>query len=387
MTPIKQSGRIKVLHVVIGLNIGGAEVLLSDLLPKLNPEKFEITVAVLKHWGVIADQLVLDGITVVPLRGRGKRSVGVFFRLFNLIRRRKFDIVQSHLYYANIASGLVVLFYNYIYPRTERVRLIFTSHELGKWQKWHENLLGKFIYPFVDLVICCSRAVEESKKHMFGLAEAPSWNIIYNGISRERWERILNSKPEGLLKDIRPGGGLFIIGTMGRLDLSVKGFDYLIKAMKEILNRFQCVLLIGGEGPDREMLDKLIHRLDLTESVRLIPAEYAQQMLPLLDLFVLPSLHEGFGLVLLEAMMAEKPVVASNVGGIPEVVVEGETGLLVPPQDSKALFEAIVYLKDHPEEARRMGEKGRKRAEEAFPFEKTISATEALYERLTRVCR
>src|ERR1700693_2976096 len=346
MTPNKLSEKIKVLHVVIGLNIGGVEVLLSDLLPKLNREKYEITVAVLKHWGVIADQLVLDGITVVPLRGRGKWSVGVFFRLFNLIRRGKFDIVQSHLYYANIASGLVVLFYKRIFPRIKSVRFVVTAHELGKWQKWYHNLWGKCVYSFADQVVCCSRAVEKSKKELFAFTGAPPWNVIYNAISGERWGKISNANPEGVLRDIWPGAGVYIIGSMGRIDLREKGFHYLIRAVKEILSRFNCVLLIGGEGPDRKVLEALIHHLKLTESVKLIPVECAPQMLPLLDLFVLPSLYEGFGLVLLEAMMAGKPIVASKVGGIPEVVVEGETGLLVPPQDTRALVKAVVYMKE-----------------------------------------
>lgn len=101
-----------------------------------------------------------------------------------------------------------------------------------------------------------------------------------------------------------------------------------------------------------------------------------------LDVFVLPSLWEGFGLVPLEAMAAQKPVVATSVSAIPEVIVDGETGLLIPPKDSIALADAILKLLDDPELAREMGRKGRVRLEKEFSVDRMVSQTEALYDRL-----
>jgi glycosyltransferase involved in cell wall biosynthesis len=107
-------------------------------------------------------------------------------------------------------------------------------------------------------------------------------------------------------------------------------------------------------------------------------------LLPLMDLFVLPSLYEGFGIAILEAMAAGRPVVATAVGGIPEVVVHGETGLLVPPGDPVALADALHELLAHPERARALGARGRERAREKFRIESIVRQHEALYEACLR---
>jgi glycosyltransferase involved in cell wall biosynthesis len=139
--------------------------------------------------------------------------------------------------------------------------------------------------------------------------------------------------------------------------------------------------LIVGEGPARGPLESLIHRLGLSTCVRFAGARRdIPRILPALDVFVLPSLYEGFGIAILEAMAAGKPVVATTVGGIPEFVVPGETGLLVEPGNAEALAVAIGCLLHDPEGARQMGIRGRARALAGFQMSTVVRRHEQVYE-------
>lgn len=174
-----------------------------------------------------------------------------------------------------------------------------------------------------------------------------------------------------------------VLGIVAHI-LPHKGYDDLVRALaliKEKLPRIRC--LIVGEAPRRWYLH---HLLDLAERLsvreRLILLGFQDDVAPWLgamDLFVLPSHNEGLAITLLEAMAAGRPVVATAVGGIPEVVRDGETGILVPPHDPRRLSEAVIGLLDAPELAARMGEKGRRRIEAAFTLEGEARQTALVY--------
>lgn len=143
-------------------------------------------------------------------------------------------------------------------------------------------------------------------------------------------------------------------------------------------------LLLVGEGAERSRLQQLVESLGVGDAVTMpgfdsnIPA-----LLPKLDLCVHPAVDEAFGLVLLEAMAAGKAVVATNVGGVGEIVADGETGLLVPPRDPEALSGAVCTLLADADRRVRMGKAGRRRVEREFTIEKTVRGYERLYEELT----
>ena len=143
----------------------------------------------------------------------------------------------------------------------------------------------------------------------------------------------------------------------------------------------RCQLLIVGEGPAREPLEALSCQLGLSDCTVFAGARRdIPRILPLLDLFVLPSLYEGFGIAILEAMAAGKPVVATAVGGIPEFVVPGETGLLVEAGNPAALADAIGSLLRDPERAKQMGIRGRARVLAAFQMSTVVRRHEQVYE-------
>jgi glycosyltransferase involved in cell wall biosynthesis len=172
---------------------------------------------------------------------------------------------------------------------------------------------------------------------------------IANGIDVKAFER---AQPLPLLN----AEGSKVVGVVARLDLQ-KGFEYLLRAARELCKTFSGLkIVIAGEGPDREKIEEMIQQYGLQPSVILagqqsnMPAVYAA-----MDIFVLPSLNEGLPMTVLEAMAASRPVIATRVGAIPNVINDGENGLLVDPRDSEGLRSAIASLLNDPERCRRLG--------------------------------
>jgi glycosyltransferase involved in cell wall biosynthesis len=179
--------------------------------------------------------------------------------------------------------------------------------------------------------------------------------------------------------------GSKVILSVGRLNYQ-KSFQYLIKAMPMVLQQIPNVkLIIVGEGEQLAYLNQLSKSLGLSESVIFtgaidsteIPNAYSAA-----DVFVLPSLFESFGIVLIEAQAAGKPVIGTRVGGVPEALVDGETGFLVEPGDPKPLGAAIIRVLSDENLARKMGEKGKKFVEARFSIQSAVSSVIDVYKKL-----
>jgi len=163
-----------------------------------------------------------------------------------------------------------------------------------------------------------------------------------------------------------------------------KGHIYLLQAMRLILYSYpELKLLIVGVGPLRRKLEVFVQQNHLGNSVRFMGSRRdIPQLLKAMDIFVSPAIKEAFGINLIEAMYSEVPCIATNVGGIPEVVRDGQTGILVPSANPEALARAVKELLDKPELAKKYGEAGRKRVLENFTADKYIEKLENLYDEL-----
>ncbi len=208
--------------------------------------------------------------------------------------------------------------------------------------------------------------------------------VIHNGIDLRELDKIVSTLVgEQLPKSLGLNLGAPVVGSIGRL-IPEKGYETFIRAAKEILSSIPGIsFLLVGDGPDRQRLEKLADELGLREKFLFLGfQEHVQAFLRSFDIFVLPSVHEGFGLTILEAMAMQKPVVATAVGGIPEVVANGESGILVTPQNPQGLAEAILTLLQERSKATEMGKKGRKIVEERFTLERMLKETEEVYSHL-----
>jgi glycosyltransferase involved in cell wall biosynthesis len=229
------------------------------------------------------------------------------------------------------------------------------------------NPVVRQTFSSIDRACCVSNWVlTEMKKHL----PEGKFQVIYNGL---KWPKItpqpLPFEPSTLL-------------VLGRLSLE-KGYDTAIKAFSLLKKRGR--LLIAGEGFERPALEKLVCELNLSESVQFIgqiELERAPSLINESTLVLIPSHSESFGLVALEAMQMGRPVIASNVGGLLEILQEGKTALFVPPQDPVALSLAIESLLENPQKARELGMNGRKWAEKNFTLLQNVTQYETLYQEL-----
>jgi glycosyltransferase involved in cell wall biosynthesis len=368
------SRKVTVFLVTVGLDVGGTEGQLMELADHIDPGRFVVTVVALKGEGAIARKMRSRGIRVVPLNGTGRMDARAFLRFYSLVRAEQPDIIHSFLPLANYV-GMIV---GYML----RVSVLVASYrgvEQGRreFHVWVDRLVVRL----AQATTCCSDAVRWFAIQRFG-GEKPKYVTIYNGVDVEQFRcaSTITKSDLGLRE------GRATIGVVCRLDEPTKGLAVLLKGIAQ-LNQISNIppfqLLIVGDGPSANGLRRLSEELGLNEIVVFAGLRCdVEQILPLFDLFVLPSLSEGFGIALVEAMAAGCPVVATAVGGIPEVVQTGRTGVLVPAGDSNALTDALADLLKDRSKARVLGRAGQRWVFTKFAVSTMVHHHESLYERL-----
>jgi glycosyltransferase involved in cell wall biosynthesis len=222
----------------------------------------------------------------------------------------------------------------------------------------------------IDFIVAISKSI----RYQLKIGGVPSSRIrtVYEGMD-------LTLYPKLELPKVRRPGEPIVVGTIAHLSHE-KGLSYLVKAAAMIPNvHSQLLFLIAGEGKCRKELEDEVRKRGLQPCFQFLGFQNRTiGLLQSFDIFVLPSLSEGLSSAILTAMAASLPGVATDVGGIPELIRNGEDGLLVPPADSEALARAIEFLATNPEERFRMGQAGRKLMEERFTLQRKILETEEL---------
>jgi len=369
---------IKVIFVITGSGVGGAEKMLYHTIKGLKPERYTAKLCSLKKKGVFASRLEADGLEVYSLNMSDEATLaGWFDSLRALVQlaiyflRERPAVVHSFLFRANIIARIA----GYL----TGVPVIISSVRVMGGEKQYHHFIDRVTAFMADHFVAVSNGVKEHILHTSHVAE-DKVSTIYNGVVVEcssTFDKTAFMSSVGLKNDER------ILLTAGRLHRQ-KGYDHLIRAMPMVQSAFPGVkLLILGEGEEENNLKKLADSLELTEKVIFTGLRSdVDSLLHCIEIFVLPSRWEGLPNVLLEAMAAGKPVVATAVGGIPELVVQGVTGVLVPPQDTLALADAIKGLLSDEKRALAMGSAGRQRVQQCFSMDAMISKTEALYQEL-----
>jgi glycosyltransferase involved in cell wall biosynthesis len=227
-------------------------------------------------------------------------------------------------------------------------------------------------------VIAISQAVKRHLGDDFGVKHE-NIALIYNGLEMNNFPQYTSEQIADYKKRIGLADGP-VIGNIARLS-SVKGQNYLIEAMKDVVARFPSAqLLFVGDGKIKQDLIKQSQNLGLAKNIFFIPSvEKTSSVLAAMDIFVMSSLAEGLGLSIMEAQAMGLAVIATFVGGIPELIDDNKTGILIPPQDSTILAGAIISLLENKSRARQIGENAKKSVREKFSLDKMVDETEALY--------
>ena len=372
--------KIKILYIITSSGIGGAERILYYTATGLDYNKYDISVCSLKKMGEIAEDLEKQGIEVYCLHMGDRESfwgwlssIIALIRLFPYLIRIRPTIVHSFLFRANILARIA----GYL----TGVPIVISSVRVMGGEKKYFHYVERITSFMVDHYVTVSESV---KRYIIDKSKisAEKISVIYNGVNIKSQDNSYEQNPK---MPFKTGDKDRILMTVGRLHKQ-KGHCYLIQAVSKVRKEFPNVkLLVAGEGEEENNLKKLVKSLDLMNEVIFAGlSSDIERILPMAELFILPSLWEGLPNALLEAMAAGKPVVATKVGGIPEIVVHGETGILIPPRDTDALAIAIIDLLQNRLKEKDMGEAGRIRAAKRFSIYKMIEKTENLYQELLK---
>ncbi len=288
------------------------------------------------------------------------------------------DIVHTHTWYASFAGYLVKMLYD--------IPLVVTCHSLEPLRPWKEEQLGsgyklsswveKLAIESADRVIAVSKMMKKDITKYFNIP-SEKIKVIYNGIDLNKWKE---TKTDYTLKEYGIKGEYILF--VGRTTKQ-KGMVYLIDAAKDI----NANVVFCTSAPDtKEVEDEIRKKLKGIKNTlwinKLLKEEQYIELYSNASVFACPSIYEPFGIINLEAMSCKTPVVASKVGGIKEVVVEGETGFFVEPANPKQLAEKINILLASKELAEKFGENGRKRVEKYFDWKMIARQTKELYEEI-----
>ncbi len=353
---VKRATICQVLH---SLTIGGAEVLAAELARQL-AERYRFVFACLDEQGRVGEKLQAEGFEVFCLGRQPGIDVGCTFRLGKFWREVGVDLVHAHQYtpffYAACARFL-----------RHRPPILFTEH--GRWYPDYPRrrriVFNRLMLRSRDRVVAVGEAVRQALVRNEGLP-GHRIQVIYNGVDVERFQRRTDQRI-AVRQSLHLAEEDFVIVQVARLDY-LKDHITALRTIERLVRRVpRAKWLIVGEGPKREMIEAEIAVRHLEDAVRMLGLrEDVPELLWAADVAALTSISEGIPVTLIEAMAAGLPVVATKVGGVPEIVVPGQTGTLTAPGDDAALADALAQLAEDAQLRRQWGEAGHRRAAEVF---------------------
>ena len=340
---------MKVFHLITSIDNGGAENHLASLV-KQQIKNYEVFVIYLRGNSYWKKKLESSGVKVIQLKLNKLINIInlllIIYKVNKLVNIHKPEIVHSHLSSMELIGSLVKFFSKkkFKFIVTKHLDSFFLEASSGQNNLIQGLFLDYFIFKNADKIICISNQI---KKYFLKKIKVPNrkLRVIYYGLN----ESDLNKKKKSRLKSIKLQDlkKKFVICCIAR-HVKQKSLDFLIKTFHQFKKiETKSKLILVGEGPETKKLKILAKKLDVYEDIIWINyAENVLQLLKLSKVFVLPSKYEGFGLVLLEAMYAKKPIIASRVSAIPEVIKNNWNGLLIKHNDIKDFNSKLLRIKN-----------------------------------------
>ena len=370
--------KIKVLQVVDGFRMGGAENKLWELVERLNPERFESYIANVGPSGPLEARFSDLGVPIYQCQRRHRFDVMPILKLKKIMRQHKIHIVQNTLFWADVVGSMAA--------RWAKVPAVVSwetvTHAGNPYHRsWQRRAGYRFSMRFADRVVAVSHEIKDSLIRERGLPEYLI-EVIHYGVDLSKFA------PNGKLQDKRAELGLnssgLLVGIVARLE-EIKGHTDFVEAFARIAANFTDVTAIFvGDGSQRAALEKQVADRGIKDRVHFLGIRKdVTELLNAMDVFVLPSIGgEGLPNVVLEAMACGKPVVATQVGGTPEAVHDGENGFIVPPRDIDGLQHALEKILLDRGMIKRFSKRSREIAEQEFSLEKQVGNFENLYSKL-----
>lgn len=365
--------RIRVCQLITELRLAGAERCVYELSSRLDRHRFDVQVVSLRG-GRVADMLRDAGVKTTVLDIRGKWDVAKLPLLTQLMRDEKIEILHTHLFHADLAGRPAA--------RLAAVpHVVHTVHVAeARFRPW-QFAYARFLSGYCDKIVAVSDSVRLHHQRRSGL---PKWHyqVIPNGIDVAAFER-----DEHARRELRQQWGVrddqTLVAFVGRLNKQ-KGVDTLLSAMSHLAARGNPQqLVIAGDGPQRPMVENFVAHGEGGRHTRFVGfADNVRAIYSAADVLAMPSRWEGWPLTLAEAMANGLAPVATRVAGIKDIIVQGQSGILVEPHDSVALAEAIEQVVRDGNLRRTLADNARRQVREHHGIQDNVAAHEKLYEQI-----
>lgn len=365
----------KVFHLVDSLNIGGTETQAVELALRMPASTYSTTLGCLSAKGPLLDRLKGSDIRVEEFHPKGGLdSPAGFYEMLRLavyLRRGRFQVMHAHDLWSNLMGVPAALL--------ARVPAIISSQRDLSHFDWYRGIKRKALRQLQcmsSVLLANATPIRDALVSEDGFPPS-KLRIIHNGVDTSKFQAGVRDR-ERLFPDLGQGKLVVLVGNMHS---DVKGHPWLIAAAPAVLKEFpETRFVLAGDGEARSTFERQVEELGVGRNFRFLGSRAdVPDILASCDIAVLPSKAEGLPNAVLEYMAAGLPTIVSRVGGNPELVQDGVTGLLVPPQDSAALEQALLRLLRDEEFSRRIGANGQRMAIQDFSFERLVREVDELY--------
>ncbi|MDD4899306.1 MAG: glycosyltransferase [Candidatus Omnitrophica bacterium] len=371
--------KIKILYLCESLKVGGAEQLVLTTIKNLDRSLFSPAVYCLHEKGMIGQEIEKQGVKVFTL----EESLNLFnfkiiYELFKVFKKEKPGILHTHLFYANYYGRIAALF------SAIPVRIITEHGTHSNFKKFYHHMIDFVLSFFTSRIIAVSLAV---KRYLcrFSFIPQSKISVIYNAIDTDRFDLAAGLDKNSLRQKFGLSDSELVFGCISTL-VPWKGQDFLLKGFASVAKRFPSakLCLIGRDDAGfKSDLQAYVRRNDLEKNVLFLGERRdIPEVLRLLDIFVMPSLTEGLGIALLEAMYMGLPSIATNTEGIAEIVEHQKDGLLFKRGDLEGMTNAMLTLASDKEKARQIGSNARLKVDQLFLPRHYMDGLQSLYRQL-----
>ncbi len=368
-TAYRSTGKLKILHIVLTLEVGGLENGVVNLVNALKADRYSSIICCIKYKGILASKVDQKRVGIYELKHYKGFGLRLVWELYNIIKKEGIDIVHTRNYKPFVLTFLPA--------KMAGAAVVHSEH--GKDYPFDKKKmrLQKLLSYKTDAIIALSRDIKSCMAKHVGIRDTKV-TVIINGVDTNVFRPRENTS---IRERLGYGKDDFLVGTVGRI-VDIKNHPELIAAFVGVQRTHpQAKLLVVGDGPEFHSLAELIKSEHLEGSVRLLGARQdIPDIISAFDLYVSTSKNEGISNTILEAMSCGVPVIASNVGGNPEIVPDREVGNIYNLGDIEELVSSITHLMDNEDERRRYGKNARKRVERNYSLRTMIEAYSNIYE-------
>ncbi len=367
--------KIKILHLFSTLPVGGAEMLMLNIAKNINRQKFKVVVCCLGEEGIIGREIKDLGVEVVSFNFNkiGSLNPGLLFILVSFLKSRKFDIIHTHMYNAN--------YYGRVGALLAGIPVIVSAvHNTYAKRKLHRIIINRILSKITKMVFVGTPAVKEDVNKYDHIPD-DKIEILSYGIDTEKF--LEKHDRDAIRKDLGLAPGDCIVGNVARLE-KAKGQKYLIEAVQILKDKgLNVKCLVVGSGSLEQELRNLVTAKEVEDRVFFLGTRTdLPELFSAMDMFVFPSLWEGLPLSLLSAMAAGLPIITTHAGGIRDVIVDGEDGIVVPGSDASAIAKAIEKVLNDKELRKMLSENARQKVLQYYSAEVMTRNLEVKYEEL-----